>query len=113
MASSVGSKGDGDGQRGKQQGPQTGTGPPPTPLSLNGPQFIAGDFQEFIRPCGMPHAPTAPYYPQSNGTIERWHGIRKEECLRPGAPLTPEGARRLGGRFVEHYNTIRLHSAIG
>ena len=28
-------------------------------------------------------------------------------------PLTPEDTRRLIQRYVEHYNTLRLHSAIG
>ncbi|MCL6547116.1 MAG: DUF2924 domain-containing protein, partial [Bryobacteraceae bacterium] len=32
---------------------------------------------------------------------------------RPGTPLTPEDARRLIQRYVDHYNTVRLHSAIG
>ena len=36
----------------------------------------------------------------------------KSECIRPGVPLTPEDARRLIERYVEHYNTVRLHSAI-
>jgi putative transposase len=85
----------------------------PRIISDNGPQFIARDFKEFIRICGMTHARTAPYYPQSNGKIERWHRILKEECIRPGTPLTLEDARRSVGRFVEHYNTVRLHSAIG
>src|SRR6185437_16624091 len=39
--------------------------------------------------------------------------ILKEECIRPGTPLTLEDARRIVGKFVEHYNTVRLHSAIG
>ena len=26
--------------------------------------------------------------------------------------MTPEDARRLIGEYVEHYNTVRLHSAI-
>ena len=85
----------------------------PRLISDNGPQFIARDFKEFIRICGMTHVKTSPYYPQSNGKIERWHRILKEECIRPGTPLTPEDARRLVGQFVEHYNTVRLHSAIG
>ena len=37
----------------------------------------------------------------------------KAECIRPGVPLTPEDTRRLIARYVEHYNTLRLHSAIG
>jgi putative transposase len=85
----------------------------PRIISDNGPQFIARDFKEFIRLCGMTHARTSPYYPQSNGKIERWHRILKEECIRPSTPLTLEGARRIVGKFVTHYNTVRLHSAIG
>ena len=84
----------------------------PRIISDNGPQFIARDFKEFIRICGMTHARTSPYYPQSNGKIERWHRILKEECIRPGTPLTLEDARRIVAKFVEHYNTVRLHSAI-
>lgn len=85
----------------------------PRIISDNGPQFIARDFKEFIRICGMTHARTSPYYPQSNGKIERWHRILKQECIRPGTPLTLEDARRIVAKFVEHYNTVRLHSAIG
>jgi transposase InsO family protein len=85
----------------------------PRIISDNGPQFVAKDFKEFIRICGMTHVKTSPYYPQSNGKIERWHRILKEDCIRPGTPLTLEDARRLVAHFVEHYNTIRLHSAIG
>ena len=85
----------------------------PRIISDNGPQFIARDFKEFIRHCGMTHVKTSPYYPQSNGKIERWHRILKEECIRPGTPLTLEDARRIVGKFVDYYNTVRLHSAIG
>ena len=31
----------------------------------------------------------------------------------PVTPLTPEDARRLIQQYVDHYNTVRLHSAIG
>jgi putative transposase len=60
----------------------------------------------------MTHVTTSPYYPQSNGKKERWFGTLKRECIRPGTPLSLEDARRLVPRFVEHYNTVRLHSAI-
>lgn len=85
----------------------------PRVISDNGPQFIAKDFKTFIRICGMTHVRTSPYYPQSNGKIERWHQSLKRECIRPGTPLTLEDARRLVALYVEHYNTRRLHSAIG
>ena len=85
----------------------------PTIISDNGPQFIAKDFKEFIRVAGMQHIRTSPYYPQSNGKIERWHATIKGEAIRPGTPLSLEDARRVVERFVAHYNNVRLHSAIG
>ena len=42
-------------------------GATPRIISDNGPQFIAKDFKEFIRVCGMTHVKTSPYYPQSKG----------------------------------------------
>ena len=85
----------------------------PRIISDNGPQFIARDFKEFIRISGMTHVKTSPYYPQSNGKIERWHQSLKKECIRPKTPLGLDDARRLVGEYVEHYNNVRLHSAIG
>jgi len=33
---------------------------------------------------GCTHVRTSPYYPQSNGKIERWHRTLKTDCIRPG-----------------------------
>lgn len=85
----------------------------PRIISDNGPQFIARDFKEFIRLMGMTHVRTSPYYPQSNGKLERWHGSLKGECIRPAAPASLEEARRLVADYVQHYNHVRLNSAIG
>jgi len=85
----------------------------PRIISDNGSQFLAKDFKEFIRICGMTHVRTSPYYPQSNGKLERFHGSIKGECIRPGTPISLEDAIRIVGRYVEHYNQVRLHSAIG
>jgi putative transposase len=85
----------------------------PRIISDNGPQFVAKDFKEFIRICGMTHVRTSAYYPQSNGKIERFHRTIKGDCIRPEAPLSLEDARRIVARYVEQYNTVRLHSAIG
>jgi len=85
----------------------------PRIISDNGPQFVAKDFKEFIRYAGMTHVRTSPYYPQSNGKIERWHGSLKRECIRPGVPLSLDDARAMVERFVEHYNNVRLHGALG
>ncbi|MFZ0863185.1 MAG: transposase [Candidatus Sulfotelmatobacter sp.] len=61
----------------------------------------------------MTHVRTSPFYPQSNGKIERWHKSLKRECIRPWTPLTLDDARRLIQIYVDHYNMVRLHSAIG
>jgi putative transposase len=96
-------------QRGMEKYPNA----KPRIISDNGPQFIARDFKEFIRIAGLTHVRTSPYYPQSNGKIERWQKSLKAECIRPGIPLNLQDARRLITGFVDHYNTVRLHSAIG
>jgi transposase InsO family protein len=85
----------------------------PRIISDNGPQFIAKDFKEFIRLSGMTHVRTSPYYPQSNGKLERFHKTLKGECIRPKTPLSLDDARRLVAEYVTHYNTSRLHSSIG
>ena len=36
-----------------------------------------------------------------------------KECIRPGTPISLEDALRIVGRYVDHYNQVRLHSAIG
>lgn len=85
----------------------------PRIISDNGPQFIAKDFKEFIRIAGMKHVRTSPYYPQSNGKIERWHHTLKSECIRPGVLLSLEDARTVVERYIARYNSVRLNSAIG
>lgn len=85
----------------------------PRIISDNGPQFVAKDFKQFIRISGMTHVRTSPYYPQSNGKLERYHRTIKGECIRPGVPLTLQDAIRIVTVFVEYYNEVRLHSAIG
>jgi putative transposase len=85
----------------------------PRIITDNGPQFIAKDFKEFIRIAGMTHVRTSPYYPQSNGKIERWHKTIKGESIRVKVPLSLDDARRIVADYIDHYNNVRLHSAIG
>lgn len=96
-------------QRAREKYPQAR----PRIISDNGPQFIAKDFKEFIRISGMTHVRTSPYYPQSNGKLERWNGTIKSECIRLGVPLCLEDAIRLTEQYVAVYNEQRLHSSIG
>ncbi len=96
-------------QRGLETYPQA----KPRIISDNGPQFIAKDFKSFIRITGLTHVRISPYYPQSNGKIERWHRTLKSEAIRLRQPQNLDEAKRVVEAFVGHYNAKRLHSGIG
>ena len=61
----------------------------------------------------MTHVKTSPYYPQSNGKLERYHKTIKSTCIRANTPLSLDDCQRLVTDFVDRYNNTRLHSAIG
>ena len=96
-------------QRGREKYPDAR----PRIISDNGPQFLAKEFKEFIRQCGMSHVRTSPYYPQSNGKLERVNRSLKEEAVRPVSLGDQEEARRVIGTYIDHYNRVRLHSSLG
>lgn len=96
-------------ERGRERYP----GVRPRIISDNGPQFISKDFKEYVRLAGMTHVRTAPYYPQSNGKLERVNQTIKAEAIRVSPPESLEAARALVAKFVDYYNNVRLHSAIG
>ena len=91
----------------------------PRIISDNGPQYIAKDFKTFIRISGMTHVRTAPYYPQSNGKIERWHKTIKSDALRPANPSSLEEGSPIDGtirRILQRGSVAqrdRLHCAAG
>ena len=61
---------------------------------------------------GLKHTTTSPYYPQSNGKIERWHQTLKID-INPKHLDSKEHAQEIVDAFVRHYNEVRLHSALG
>ena len=85
----------------------------PRIISDNGPQFISKDFKEYIKLSGMTHVRTTPYYPQSNGKVERVQKTIKQQSIRKKAPTSVEEARGDVKTYIDHYNNERLHSSIG
>ncbi len=66
-------------------------------ITDNGPQVIAREFKPFIRICGMAHLRTSPYYPHSNGKMERWFKtVRLQDAIGYVPP-----ADKLAGRVKE------------
>ena len=79
-------------------------------MSDNGLQFFARDFKKFIRIAGLTHLRTSPQL-SAEQREDRALAQVAQSWLHP--PWSPQDARRLVSGFVEHYNTVRLHSAIG
>jgi transposase InsO family protein len=85
----------------------------PRVITDQGSQFKSREFKAFITQWQASHVMTSPYYPQSNGKLERFHQTLKDQAIRPKTPLDIQDAKRITGDFIEYYNSKRLHSAIG
>jgi len=84
----------------------------PRLLSDNGPCYISGDLADYLEDKGMTHTRGAPYHPQTQGKIERWHQTLKNRILLENYFL-PGDLKRQIEAFVEHYNHHRYHEALG
>jgi transposase InsO family protein len=84
----------------------------PRLLSDNGSSYIAGDLANYIEDKGMKHVRGAPYHPQTQGKIERWHQTMKNRVLLEHYFLPGELERQIEA-FVEYYNNQRYHESLG
>ena len=53
----------------------------PRLLSDNGSSYVAGDLAKWLEDKGIEHVRGAPYHPQTQGKIERWHQTLKNRIL--------------------------------
>ena len=83
----------------------------PPLLSDNGASYISGDLADYIKDNGISHVRGAPYQPQTQGKIERWHQTLKNLVLLENDFLPRDLERQIEG-FVEHYNYERYHEAL-
>jgi transposase InsO family protein len=83
----------------------------PRLLSDNGSSYISGDLATWLEGQGMEHVRGAPYHPQTQGKIERWHQTLKSRILLENYYLPGELKQRIG-LFVEHYNNRRYHESL-
>src|SRR3982751_524710 len=75
----------------------------PRLLSDNGSSYVAGDLARWLDAKGMEHVRGAPYHPQTQGKIERWHQTLKNRILLENYYLPGDLAANLE-KFVDHYN---------
>jgi transposase InsO family protein len=83
----------------------------PRLLSDNGSSYIAGDLAEWLDSNGMDHVRGAPYHPQTQGKIERWHQTLKNRILLENYFL-PGDLKASIKAFVTHYNHQRYHESL-
>jgi len=84
----------------------------PRLLSDNGSSYIAGDLAEWLEDRGIRHIRGAPFHPQTQGKIERWHQTLKNRILLENYYLPGDLEAQINA-FVDHYNHQRYHEAIG
>jgi len=83
----------------------------PRLLSDNGSSYVAEDLARWLKRKDMEHVRGAPYHPQTQGKIERWHQTLKNRILLDNYYL-PSDLERQINVFVEHYNHVRYHESI-
>ena len=83
----------------------------PRLLSDNGPCYLSRDLGQYLDTHGMTHTRGAPYHPQTQGKIERYHRSMKN-VVKLEHYYSPWELERAIARFVEHYNHRRYHEAL-
>jgi len=84
----------------------------PRLLSDNGSSYISGDLATWLDDHNIEHVRGAPFHPQTQGKIERWHQTLKNRILLENYYLPGELEAKIGA-FVEHYNHRRYHESLG
>ena len=83
----------------------------PRLLSDNGSSYVSADLADWLDAQKMGHVRGAPYHPQTQGKIERWHQTLKNRILLENYYL-PGDLEASIGRFIDHYNHRRYHESL-
>lgn len=90
---------------------QTRVAHKPRLLSDNGPCYVSNELAEWLDGNGMTHVRGAPYHPQTQGKIERWHQTLKNRILLENYFLPGDLTQQIEA-FIEHDNHQRYHESI-
>ena len=83
----------------------------PRLLSDNGSCYISADLAKWLGDQKMTHVRGAPFHPQTQGKIERWHQTMKNWVLLENSYLPGDLERQIGA-FVDYYNNQRYHESL-
>jgi len=81
-------------------------------LSDNGADYVCRAFRDYLHLVGIRHILAAPFHPQTNGKLERYHQSIKREVNQVPYEL-PGQLERAIADFVEYYNFRRYHKVLG
>jgi len=81
-------------------------------LSDNGPGYLSRQFNDYLGLVGIRHIIAAPYHPQTNGKIERYHRTIKGEINLVPYEMPGELKEAIKA-FIEYYNYQRYHEGLG
>ena len=81
-------------------------------LSDNGAGYVSRAFRDYLHLVGIRHILAAPYHPQTNGKLERYHQSIKREVNQVPYEF-PGQLEKAIADFVEYYNCHRYHKALG
>jgi len=83
----------------------------PRLLSDNGSSYVSSELAEWLEKQRMSHVRGAPYHPQTQGKIERWHQTLKNRILLENYYLPGDLEAQIE-RFIDHYNNRRYHESL-
>lgn len=83
----------------------------PRLLSDNGPSYVSAELADYLDDKGMKHTRGAPYHPQTQGKIERWHQTLKNRILLENYFLPGDLEHQIEA-FIDHYNHNRYHESL-
>jgi|TARA_Y100000294_G_scaffold91977_1_gene85772 transposase InsO family protein len=81
-------------------------------LSDNGSGYVSRAFGDYLRLVGIRHILAAPYHPQTNGKLERYHQTIKRDVNQVPYEV-PSDLEAAIATFVSYYNYRRYHMALG
>ena len=81
-------------------------------LSDNGSGYVSRAFGDYLRLVGIKHIQSAPFHPQTNGKLERYHQTVKRDVNQLPYEL-PSDLEAALAASVTYYNYQRYHKALG
>jgi len=80
-------------------------------LSDNGSGYVSRTFRDYLSLVGIHHIRAAPYHPQTNGKLERYHQSIKQEVNQVPYEAPSDLEEAIAG-IVDYYNNRRYHKAL-